>query len=279
MTKAYENDPLGLRMKEYEKEPRVYLDRKKAVILRLDGRCFHSFTKGLKKPFDDVLIKTMEETMIKLCENIQGAKLGYHQSDEISILVTDWEKEKTECWFRYGIQKMVSIGASMATLFFNEAWERNTKEEIDRIYYNSGYEPMMEDRIYCEKLCEKRFKALFDCRAFTIPVLEIENYFIWREKDAIKNAVSMVGFAHFSHKALHGINSQGKIDMLLKEKRINFNALSPRYRRGACAVREDVVLDNDRVRKKWKIDHNIPDFRDDRDYITKRIELTKHCKG
>lgn len=269
MKNTYNNDPLGCRMKSYENNSRVYLERKQPVILRFDGKAFHTFTRGLKKPFDEILVKTMEDTMIKLCENIQGAKIGYHQSDEISILVTDWEKEKTGCWFKYGVQKMVSVGSAMATLYFNEAWNTN--------FRNISYNLPKED-IYLKTLGNKCFKAMFDCRAFTIPVLDIENYFIWREKDAIKNAISMVAHCYFSNKELHGVNSKDKIDML-NSVGINYADIPNRFRRGTCAIKKDTIIGEGKVRSKWILDYDIPDFREDRGYIGNRVVLTKFTKG
>ena len=265
----YSNDPLGGRMESYENNSRLYLKRKQPVILRFDGKAFHTFTRGLKKPFDEILVKTMEDTMIKLCENIQGAKIGYHQSDEISILVTDWEKEKTECWFKYGVQKMVSVGSSMATLYFNEAWNTNFRD-ISR--------NLPKEDIYLKTLGNKCFKAMFDCRAFTVPVLDIENYFLWREKDAIKNAISMVAHCYFSNKELHGINSKDKIDML-NSIGINYADIPNRFRRGTCAIKKDAVIGEGKVRSKWVLDYNIPDFREDRGYIDNQVVLTKFTKG
>ena len=82
---------IGNRMKNnYENITRYYLTRRMPVIIRIDGKAFHTFTRGFKKPFDDVLVKTMQDTMKYLCENIQGCVLGYTQSDEISLVLTDY---------------------------------------------------------------------------------------------------------------------------------------------------------------------------------------------
>ena len=126
-------DSLGDRMKGYEYISRNYLTKKLPVIIRLDNKAFHSFTKGIKRPFDIILIETMQETAKKLCENIQGCKVAYTQSDEITLLLTDYEKIDTQGWFEYNIQKMCSISSSMATLYFNTIYKEKVKEYIDNI--------------------------------------------------------------------------------------------------------------------------------------------------
>ena len=124
------NDELGKRMKDYyESIPKTKLMRRTPVALRIDGKAFHTFTRGFKKPFDEVLIKSMQETMKYLCENIQGCVLGYAQSDEITLILVDYKKLNSSAWFDYEVQKMCSIAASMATLYFNQA----LKENIDTI--------------------------------------------------------------------------------------------------------------------------------------------------
>ena len=113
-------DDLGNRMKSYyEQIPKTKLMRRCPVICRLDGRSFHSFTKGFKRPFDDVLIQTMQQTAKYLCENIQGAVIAYTQSDEISLVLIDYQSLEASAWFDYEVQKMCSIAAGMATLAFN----------------------------------------------------------------------------------------------------------------------------------------------------------------
>ena len=122
------NDDLGKRMKEYyEGIPKTKLMRRTPVALRLDGKAFHTFTKGFKKPFDDVLIKTMQETAKFLCENIQGTVMAYTQSDEITLILVDYKKLDTSAWFDYKVQKMCSIAASMATMAFNKIFTKIKK--------------------------------------------------------------------------------------------------------------------------------------------------------
>ena len=115
-------DSLGDRMKRYEYANRDYLTRRIPAIIRVDGKAFHTFTRGMKKPFDEVLATTMHETMRYLCKNIQGCVFGYTQSDEITLVLTDYATISTDAWFGYNVQKMCSIAASMATLAFNTAF-------------------------------------------------------------------------------------------------------------------------------------------------------------
>ena len=107
------------RMKKYEFVTRNYLTTRTPAIIRIDGKCFHTFAKGFNKPFDDILSDTMQETMKYLCENIQGCVLGYTQSDEITLVLVDYKELDTCAWFDYNIQKCASIAASMTTMAFN----------------------------------------------------------------------------------------------------------------------------------------------------------------
>lgn len=165
----FEKDTLGNRMKGYERTIKPFLQTKVPVIIRLDGKAFHTFTKGLAKPFDDILVETMQETTRMLCENIQGCKLGYTQSDEITLLLTDWEKERTSAFFDYNLQKITSVTASMATLYFNKIFS-------DKVV-QSNFEGIETIELYISKIN----KAIFDSRAFNVPMEEATNSFIWRQ--------------------------------------------------------------------------------------------------
>ena len=122
-------DSLGDRMKEfYENRSKLYLPRRVPVIIRLDGKAFHSFTRGFEKPFDNVFVKAMQQTMKYLCENIEGCVLGYTQSDEITLVLCDYKKLTSQAWFDNNIQKICSVSASMATMAFNLAFRQNVKE-------------------------------------------------------------------------------------------------------------------------------------------------------
>lgn len=122
---------LGNRMKNsYEKRTKNFLPRRTYTIIRLDGKAFHTYTKGLKRPFDMGFINDMNETAKYLCENIQGCKFAYVQSDEISLLLTDFDKITTDAWYDGNIQKIVSVSASLATAFFNKLRIKRLLEEL-----------------------------------------------------------------------------------------------------------------------------------------------------
>ena len=270
---------LGDRMKNnYENISRYYLTRRMPVIIRVDGRSFHTFTKGFKKPFDDVLVKTMQDTMKYLCENVQGCVLGYTQSDEISLVLTDYAELTTDAWFGNNLQKMCSISASMATLAFNKAFTRNISKQSKRFYTEYLEE---KDASYIETLEIAMSKgAMFDSRVFTIPKEEVCNYLIWRQQDATRNSIQSVGQANFSQKELHGKSCNNIQDMLMTQKGINWNDYSTTLKRGSCCIKaDDSLTEYDEVRNicgytersKWVIDNEIPIFTQDRNYIEKLI--------
>ena len=105
------NDSLGMRMKEYEAVSNIKVTRRMPLVMRFDGCSFHSFTKGFQKPFDDILMKTMQQTMEALCKDIQGCVFGYTQSDEITLILVDYRTLETSAWFDNKVQKMCSVGA------------------------------------------------------------------------------------------------------------------------------------------------------------------------
>ena len=276
--KKMKRDDLGNRMKTfYEEIPKTKLMRRTPVIIRIDGKAFHTFTRGFKRPFDDVLIKTMQETAKYLCENIQGCQLAYTQSDEISLLLIDYQRFETSAWFDYEVQKMCSISASMATMYFNKVFS-----EVVTDYFDGEDE---EDEKYDFALAEAREKgAMFDARVFNIPREEVTNYFYWRQLDASRNSIQMVGQANFSHKELQYKSCNDIQDMLMTQKGINWNDFPTYQKRGSCVVRNKVVLESDGVKEKcmlhdpkqgdnsWIIDYDIPIFRNEgRNYIEKLI--------
>lgn len=204
-------DSLGARMKEnYEFRARTYLPRRTHTILRLDGKAFHSYTRGLDRPFDQQLMDDMTSTALFLCQEIQGCRLAYTQSDEISLILTDFETNQTQAWFDGNVQKMVSVSAGLATVKFNE--------------------------LRPGKL------AVFDSRVFTIPdPVEVHNYVVWRQVDATRNSVSMAAQDCFSHGELHGKSSGEMQEMLWSLHGVNWDAYDPRFKRGTAVWPETVV--------------------------------------
>ena len=282
-------DSLGDRMKGYENISRIYLTRRTPVIIRIDGKAFHSFTRGFAKPFDDILIKSMQDTSKYLCENIMGCKLAYTQSDEISLLLIDYEKLGTQAWFDNNLQKMVSVAASMATMAFNKFFMREVLEE--EFEWKAGFTPqsvMIQERHqkYIDTLKTAINKgAMFDARAFILPKEEVNNYFIWRQQDATRNSIQMVAQSNFSHKELQGKSCNVLQDMLHEQKGINWNDYSTVYKRGSCIIKVyDGITQYDEVgnicgyteRTKWIVDKEIPIFTQDRDYINKYVMLEEN---
>lgn len=275
------NDALGDRMKQYENISRIYLTKRMPLIIRIDGKAFHTFTHGFTRPFDETLIRVMQKTTMELCKRIEGVKLGYVQSDEISLLLTDYENINTELWFGKNLQKIVSVVASMATLYFNRFWndevtsECSTKTPFIDFFYDIEAE-------LCDKIHEAHLKAsilggMFDARAFILPKEEVCNYFIWRQNDCTRNSIQMVAQANFSHKQLQNKSCDELQEMLWQEKNINWNDFSTVEKRGSCCVKDGVktIIDmqtgEEKERRTWRVDTEIPIFTQDRNYIERFV--------
>ena len=262
-------DALGDRMKDfYEDRTRTKLARRTNTIIRIDGKAFHTYTKGLKRPFDGGLMEDMNKTTEFLCQNIQGAKFGYVQSDEISILITDYDDISTHAWFDGNLQKMASIAASLATAKFNQLrMARSTWEGSDV----AG--SLDQDDIENFKL------AMFDARVFQIPYQEeVINYFIWRQQDATRNSISSVAQSLYSHKELNGKKTDELQEMIF-QKGINWNDYSPREKRGSLIrkvekthtisnkFRSGDVPEIEYTRSVWEADPKTPIFSREKIYL------------
>lgn len=269
-------DELGTRMKEfYEGVPKTRLVRRMPVAIRLDGKAFHTFTRGFKRPFDEVLGKSMRKTMKYLCENIQGCVLGYTQSDEITLILVDYQNLNSCAWFDYEVQKMCSISASMATMAFNKAFD----SEVRKWGYEnqSNKDAINQFRVYNNAVLKG---AMFDARVFNIPKEEVCNLIYWRQLDATRNSIQMVGQANFSHKELQNKSCNMIQEMLFAEKGINWNDYPTYLKRGSCCIKTTIQNPNvdikDGVYPKsiWMIDLDIPIFKGDgRQYIDKLIYI------
>lgn len=209
------NDDLGRRMKEnYEEITQYKLTRRTPVAIRLDGRAFHTFTKGFHKPFDRELKNAMERTALYLCKNIQGCKLAYTQSDEITLILTDYDTIETNAWFDYKLQKMCSIAASMATMKFNQIFAELANQYIDYIAVMQDFDIQEEQKHIAAYKRALEQGAMFDARCFNVPKEEVANLIVWRWMDAKRNSIQMVGQANFSHKELQGKTCANIIEML-----------------------------------------------------------------
>lgn len=268
---------LDKRMKGYYEEiPKIKLMRRTPVICRIDGKAFHTFTRGFQKPFDDILISSMQDTMKYLCENIQGCVLGYTQSDEITLVLVDYKKLNSSAWFDYEVQKMCSISASMATMAFNKFFKIRVNNYTE--YYYEAWNHNDEEDKYINTINNALDRgAMFDSRVFNIPKEEVTNCLFWRQDDASKNSIQMVGQANFSHKELQGKSCNDIQNMLLTERDINWNDLPTYKKRGSCCIKENYELCVDGVlttRSRWVIDNDIPIFKGEgREYIERLINF------
>jgi len=222
---------LGERMKHnYEHPFRYKLPNKMPVIIRIDGKSFHTLARrlGWSKPFDLSLIKNLQGMTVELCNNIMNVQLAYLQSDEISFLLVDYYEHQTQSWFDNEVQKLCSVTAGYASA---------------KMSLKLGTE------------------VVFDSRVFVIPPYEVCNYFIWRQKDWMRNSVQMLARAHFSQKQIHGLSN---VELKLKieeETDFSWDGLMTMYQRGSCVVKDE----------EWNVDNNIPIFTEDRDYINRFI--------
>lgn len=190
------NDPLGNRMKAYEWEYKQVFPRKSYIIIRVDGKCFHTFTRNFDRPFDRFLTHSMSVATTFTSREMQGFLLGYTQSDEASFLITDDFLENSEPWFGNSYQKIVSVTASIFTYWFNE-------------YLNLELNP-----------------AYFDARAFSIPKEDVPNYFVWRQLDWRRNWINMVARAYFSHDTLMNKNTE-EVKLMLDRLGIDWSKYEP----------------------------------------------------
>lgn len=267
-------DDIGTRMKNfYEQIPKTKLMRRCPVAIRIDGKAFHTYTRNFKRPFDSVFMRAMQETMKYLCENIQGCVLGYTQSDEITLILVDYEKINSSAWFDYEVQKLCSVSASMATMRFNQVLARLVQEVKEEGTEDPKYINVLD------KACETG--AMFDSRCFNIPKEEVTNLIYWRQLDASRNSIQMVGHANFSQKQMHGKSTGDIQDMLMLEKNINWNDFPVACKRGSCCIRGQADEDPSRTdgsrtenSRGWMIDNDIPIFKGEaRGYVDRLIYI------
>jgi len=228
------SDSLGDRMKDqYENRTRIMLPRRTYTVIRVDGKAFHTYTRHCEKPNDETLAWALDQSAQALCEEAQGSCLAFVQSDEISILLTDFAQPTTEAWFDGNLQKICSVAASTVTAVFASNYERDGQV------------------------------AIFDARVFVIPdPVEVENYFIWRQQDATRNSIQGLAQSKFSAKQLHGKTTSEMQEMLFQAHGINWNDTEPYWKRGRCVVYGE---------QGWTIDRNTPVFTQERTYLSSRV--------
>lgn len=264
-------------MKEfYEMRSRNYLVRRTPVIVRVDGKAFHTFCKRFEKPYDDFLNKSLNTVMKHLCENIQGAKFAERHSDEISILVTDYDSIQTDAYFDYNTQKICSVVASMATaefcrqLMINERHFAKSSLNFKELYNKKSY-ITVADSWPC-----------FDTRCFNLPENEIANYFWWRMIDAKRASINMLAQSNFSHKSLQGLTCNEMQEKLWQEKDINWGTLPQGQKIGFTCLKSKAPKEIESGPKKgetvmrniWKIEGS-PSSINELNEIIGSIELTK----
>lgn len=250
-------DSLGDRMKCYEAIPKNFLMRRTPVVIRLDGAHFHTFTKGFDRPFDNIIVEAMQTTAKYLCEKIHGCVMAYTQSDEITLVLCDYQTFETEPWFNYNVQKMVSTSAAMATIAFSHALA-NIQHEL---WLSDGIS--FGDKI---ELINRKMDTYptFDARCFNLSKEEVNNCLVWRQQDAIRNSIQALAQAHFSQRELQGVNCRALDEKLIKEKGVYWDKLPTHLRRGSCVVKID---------GKWVVDKEIPVFSKDKNYVESRINF------
>lgn len=255
-------DSLGDRMKGYEAASQTVLPGRLPVILRVDGKAFHTYTRGAKRPFDDALHDVMNETAKSLCSEIQGAQFAYVQSDEISVLIHGYKRLTSSAWFDNRVMKMVSVASSIAsTTFSMNSWKIWMPENVS--------ETVSNDRLsYCRT-------ALFDARAFVLSEAEVCNYFIWRQQDAIRNSVQSLARSYISHRECDGMNVLSLKEKLLSIG-VDWSALAISYQRGRCIIKQPFLYDDNGAtsqRFHWIVDNEMPLFVDRRYYVNDLLKV------
>ena len=295
-------DCLGDRMKDYESRNQYFLQRRTPVCIRVDMRAGHTFTKGFARPFDEIFGNAMMKTMEYCAKNIENCVFSYCQSDEITFILVDYKKLETEAWFDYRTDKLCSISASMATMAFNKFFEKEVNKWINQAFptdylgYNTGKISVADIELKDAYMKSLNKGAMFDSRCFNIPKEEVANLIYWRQLDATRNSIQMVGQANFSHSELQNKSCNDIQDMLFKERNINWNDFPTHLKRGSCCVKvetstvfaiehEDGTVETGAVeRPHWEIDLEIPIFKNEgREYINRCIlyeekpEITIAC--
>lgn len=293
-------DSLGDRQKQYEISSETQLVPKMPIIIRIDGKAFHTYTRGMVKPFDEILGKCMKKTMQALCKEVHTCVFGYTQSDEITLVLKLPDRIRSQAYMNRRAQKIVSLTASKATRYFNkfftEEFEKFVSynkqkslalvraiskygvdsEEVKRLESQTDLESDKLYKVYNKKLGE----AEFDSRVFNVPEWDCINNIIWRQQDAIRNSVEMVGHVHFSANQLHKVNVEGIKSMLKEQKGIDWEKDFTTYqKRGACCykVAEEKIGKNGQkvLRGRWKTDEDMPIIQENREWFREVTGLSE----
>ena len=268
-------DALGDRMKRYEDITRYKLPPRTYTLLRVDGRAFHTWTKHLQRPYDTFLMGLMDKTAIALCEEIAGAQFAYVQSDEISLLAVDFLEIGSQAWFDGLVQKWCSVSAAIATMTFNM--------ELMKL---KGANPTENEL----PITKKSPVATFDARVWTIPDhIEVENYFVWRQQDAVRNSVMMLARSYASHKELMGKNQSAQHE-IIHQYGDNWETHPARFKHGGVIRRQAIDYLDGQVhpgmvhpafvsteprpeKSNWFMDEGTPVFTRERHYLRTMIPI------
>ncbi len=225
---------LDERMKKYEYITRQYALPRTPLIIRVDGRAFHTLTKKFNKPFDLLFKHAMLAAAEGVIKDLQGFKCAYVQSDEITFLLTDYDDLNTQGWFNYNISKMISITSALASVHFNKYLLKN---------HETFYDPVQ----------------VFDSRAFNIPIEEVSNMFLWRAKDNYKNSVQTFARSLFSHKELHGKSVEDMLNMC-REKGKPWEDIYDLYKNGAFYTNSSKIPNCSKLIFRFDIRPNFTDI-------------------
>lgn len=251
---------LSERMKMfYESRAQTSLVNFIPVVIRLDGKAAHTFTKGFKKPFDECFSNAMVNTLLYLCKNIQNCRIGYTQSDEISLILLE-PKINSQSWFDNKVQKIVSIASSMCTLWFNRYFQLELEKYQEEHYKNEVWDDPNLAKAYAKAL---NSGLLFDARCFNIPKEEVVNMLIWRQSDAYRNSIQSIARYLYGHKQILGKSNKELVEQMEKEG-IDLMVYGAKYLYGSCVLKDD--------EGKWRIDENTPMFQENKNYINNSLK-------
>lgn len=261
-------------MSRLKRESQTYLANRTPVILKLDGKQFKIFTKHLNKPFDNIIAITMQDTMRYLCEHITNCVLGYTQSDEIILVLCDYKKPTSQSWLNNNTQKICSAAASMASMIFNKLFNENIDELNDQTYGNC--DPKLMQLILNYDACAEH-GAIFDCCAFNVPKHDVNDCLIWRQTDAINASIRAVAQSEFSNKRLTDKTEKQMLEMLRKERNIDWSEYPEHLKYGSCCIQTEELFTKPNgekcTRQSWIIDSKIPLFEENTSYVNDRINF------
>lgn len=239
--------PFDERMKSYEAPYMQHTVPCVPIVIRVEGCHFHTFTRGFARPFDPLLMRTMQQTMLDLCTGITGAVFGYTQSDEITVVCRLADPVAGSEYFEGRVQKILSVTASKTTVSFN----RHLTDNVSLLQADASAFPGASDpNVYRRRL----MTAEFDARVMNIPDSDLYNCLIWRQADATRNSLSMLAQSYFTQKELQGKKREDLMDMLVLQKGVNWNDLEVPKKRGSCCYRMDVG----KTHPKWVLDTGMP---------------------